>query len=286
MDIIVLTGVLLGMVMGCASGPTPFQTAAVTPPSSQTATLVSSARFLAPDPTHVLSNSERRNCRFGRTDKIQLVPATVEWTTDELRLFSTWHVPLNEGALPTDLTPIAEQFQQLASHAQTLSSGGCHPWRSGPEDASTVPVLLFVVDGQLPGSAFAQLSMLAADAGLIHQAVWVSSTNAQPISVASSPQSTAHVLRPQPEDRVADVVAAMDEQHRQGQPCVQLHPQTGTAVDAQGQSAATEALVLRGNISVLPLFWPYAGAARLVTGALCPAPALSDTVLPTELLEE
>ena len=93
--------ILVALLVGCQSAPTPTQTAPLTFPEVQVgAVAVSSARFLGVDPGVELTNSQLRNCRFGRNEKIPLVPALVEVTPQVLRVQGQEVLALADGHLP------------------------------------------------------------------------------------------------------------------------------------------------------------------------------------------
>jgi len=266
----------LALLAACAQAPQPATTAALSLPGATSAVSVSSARFLAPDPGRSFSNSELRNCRFGRTDKIPLVPALVEWTPTTLRFQQQELAALTDGALPADLTPLEAAMAAVADNSQQLASGGCHPWRGGPDDLSMVPALLIAAEASLPADGLARLSEAAGRAGLIHQTVWVEAPSPRPVAEQATP-AAAHVqLHALREERVADVIAAVSQRRGQGTACVQLGAGGGEPGGQTGTAGSAAAHPLRGEIAVVPLFWSAPGAARMVSGEQCPAPEAPD----------
>lgn len=279
--------IALPLLAACASAPEPATTASLSLPVAPAAVGVSSARFLGLDPTASLSNSEMRNCRFGRTEKLNLVPVVLEWTPQSLRFQGRDVAALTDGQLPTDLSAVQAPMAALASHNRELAGSGCHPWRASPDDPSMVPALLIAADGGLPGDGLARLSALAAQSGLIHQAVRVSAEGPRPVEEQAQAADSAVLLQARAADRVADVVAGVSDRRAQGLACVQLVTDRGTPPGATGTTAPAAELTVAGTMPVVPLFQPAAGAERMVSGERCPAPpSAEDAVQPGDLLDD
>jgi hypothetical protein len=272
---------VLLLLSACAGRPGATTTTPLALPQAEAAVAVSSARFLGLDPSP-LSNAELRNCRFGRTDKLDLVPVLLEWTPSALRFAGKPLLSLSDGALPDDLTALSEALSAIAEASTTLAGSGCHPWRGGPDDLSAVPALLIAADAASSGAGLARLSQLAAEAGLIHQAVWVGAEQPAPIREQPAPAAGVTILQAREVDTVADVLAGTGQARAGGSACVQLSTSTGQPGGTSGAAGAAAPQSLRGELAVVPLFWPAAGAERLVTGERCPAPAalLPPTLLP------
>lgn len=278
---------IFSLLAACASKPEPASTTPISLPVATAAVGVSSARFLGLSPAATLSNSEMRNCRFGRTEKLTLVPVVLEWTATTLRFQGQQVAALTDGQLPTDLSALKAPMASLAAHNQSLAGSGCHPWRASPDDPSMVPALLIAADAGLPGDGLARLSALAAEAGLIHQAAWVSAGDPGSVEEQAQPAESAAVLQARASDQVADVIAGVSALRGEGSACVQLDVAGGTPTSAAGSSEPARDLMVSGSLAVVPLFQPVAGAERMVSGERCPAPPADEAVVnPGALLDD
>lgn len=279
-DVSILLLFSLGLT-GCAETLEPAFTVSLALPVVSEAVGVSSARFLGPSLDRVLSNSELRNCRFGRTDKIDLMPVVIEWTDTELRFLSASVMPLEQGALPEDLSGLQARMTAVANNSRSLAQGGCHPWRGSPEDLSMVPALLIAADAGQSAQGLARLSQLAAESGLLHQAVWVSAEQQKPMQEETAPVSELALL-PVGDSTVSGAAEAAAQLRAQGRPCIQLSLQSEAQQFPSSVVAPAMQHAMRGRLPVVPLFWPAAGAERMVSGERCMAPATSQTVVVPE----
>ena len=134
-------------------------------PAVAQAVPVSSARFLGVDAAEALSNSQLRNCRFGRVDKIPLAPVVVEISGEGALRF--------QGQPAADLPALKEAMGKVAASSRELADSACHPWRASPDDPAVTPTLLIAADASASARALAQVSQAAAEAGLQQQALWV-----------------------------------------------------------------------------------------------------------------
>jgi len=263
---------LIAALAGGCSSSTPTTAGPMIFPTGATAASVSSARFFAVDPTAVLNNSAMRNCRFGRTTKIPVVPALVELTLSELTIAGQSADVLSEGRIEErHRAVLAARLGPIVSVNQELAAQACHPWRSGPDDVSMVPSLLIAADARAPAASLEWIIDAAWSAGFEEAAIWVRSPG-EPVSA----QGRGTPLTPKGAD-VAAVVQEIDALRAGGEPCVLLSPRASTAGAAGTQAGPMDSATLRESISVIPI--AHAGDRQLVTGEIC-------GVLPSQTVEE
>ena len=257
--------ILSGLLLGCKPSAAPQSVGPLAFPEAISAVPVSSARFFAIDPTATLNNSAMRNCRFGRTTKIPVVPSLVELHATTLRVSGQEVAPLSDGQLqPEHAAALRARLEPMASVSRTLAESSCHPWRSGPEDASMTPALLVAVESSAPATSLEHIIDAAWKSGFEEVALWVRTAGS-----GGALQGKGTVLTPTG-DTVAEVVTEIDRVRTGGDPCVLLVPQpdrqtAGNAVPVEPTSG-----VLSGEIPVLPL--ARTGERRLVSGELCGTP--------------
>ncbi len=252
------------LAAGCSpSGPTTIGPMLF--PEGTTAASVSSARFFAVDPVAVLNNSAMRNCRFGRTTKIPVVPSLVELTLAELKVAGQPLDALSEGRVgESHRAELEARLGPIVSVNRELAAQACHPWRSGPDDASMMPSLLIAADARAPAASLELIVEAAWSAGFEEAALWVSSPGK-----LMSAQGEGTPLTPKGSD-VASVVQEIDAVRSGGEPCVLLVPRTG-GVGAPGTSAgAVSSAELRESLSVIP--FAHTGDRQLVSGEVCGSP--------------
>jgi hypothetical protein len=249
---------------GC-SATTPAGVGPLVFPRGDSAITVSSARFFAVDPAAELNNSAMRNCRFGRTTKIPVVSSLVELSLTELKVSGQTLGSVSEGRLEASHRALLEsRLGPMASVNRALAAQACHPWHSGPEDASMVPALLVAADARAPASSLELIIDVAWAAGFDEAALWVEAPG-QPGAAAGA----GAALTPGGGD-VATVAREIDAVRRGGEPCVLFTPGSGAAVAAEA-SAAPRSGALRETIPVLPI--AQTGDRRLVTGEVCGDPS-------------
>jgi hypothetical protein len=249
---------------GC-SATTPAGVGPLVFPRGDSAITVSSARFFAVDPAAELNNSAMRNCRFGRTTKIPVVSSLVELSLTELKVSGQTLGSVSEGRLEASHRALLEsRLGPMASVNRALAAQACHPWHSGPEDASMVPALLVAADARAPASSLELIIDVAWAAGFDEAALWVEAPG-QPGADAGA----GAALTPGGGD-VATVAREIDAVRRGGEPCVLFTPGSGAAVAAEA-SAAPRSGALRETIPVLPI--AQTGDRRLVTGEVCGDPS-------------
>ena len=262
---------ITSLAAGCSSS-TPTTIGPMTFPAATTAVSVSSARFFAVNPTAILNNSAMRNCRFGRTTKIPVVPALVELTLAELKVAGQSIDALSEGrieerhrdALEAHLRPVVSVNQELAAQA-------CHPWRSGPDDSSMMPSLLIAADARAPAFSLEWIIDAVWSAGFEEAALWVRSPG-EPISK----QGIGISLIPKGSD-VGAVVLEIDAIRTGGEPCVLLSPRTSGEGAVGAHPGAMDSAALRESISVIPI--AHTRDRQLVSGEICGS-------LPSQAVEE
>ncbi len=232
---------------------------------------VSSSRFLAVDPAQSLTNSQMRNCRFGRVGKVPLVPVVVELSPEQLLLSDKPLLALAAGEVPEGqrsgdrILALEGELRVIAQANRQLSASACHPWRGGPDDISPVPPLLIAADAQVPMSTLQQVLRTAAQAGLEEAALWVSDPSPVPLDESGELYRVGELGTG---GTVGAGVVALDELREQGARCVLLTPSAralGRAPDVPLEERA-----LQQRIAVVPLLVQAPSIEqRLVTGERC-----------------
>lgn len=256
---------LSGALLGCAQTAAPQGVGPLTFPEASSAVQVSSARFFAIDPAATLNNSAMRNCRFGRTTKIPLVASLVELSATTLKVSGQPLAALSDGRLePDHLAALRSHLQPMASVSRSLAESACHPWRSGPEDASMMPALLVAAESSAPASSLDGVIDAAWSSGFEEVALWSRSAGA-----GGAAQGAGTVLTPAG-GTVADVVSEIDRVRLSGDPCVLVSPPADRQEAGSAGPGNPTSSVLTGSIPVLPI--ARTGDRRLVSGEVCGVP--------------
>ena len=257
--------VSLVVLMGCTAAQ-PEAVGPIVFPEASTAVAVSSARFFSLDPDQSLNNSAMRNCRFGRTSKIPVVPALVELGLTSLKIGGQTAGALQDGALDDSHRAVLEgKLSPMASVSRAMAESACHPWRAGPEDASMVPTLLIAADARAPAASLDIIIDAAWSAGFDEVGLWMAAEGRAPAeSGGGTPLTSAAAT-------VAQLAGEVDQVRAGGEPCVLFQPgrKAGSPASVETGGAATQG-ALSQTIPILPL--AREGNRRLVTGESCGSP--------------